>query len=125
MKKQEFIGCDASLEISLLEYGLIVSVNVHKDGSGTHFCVYKISDNSFGAGHMSENEVNGYIEGKEFMDASDIESFLNWTGTSKEEWLTYQMHTKLGDLLQYYGSENIFGTEYAPMTEKEVVKRYL
>jgi hypothetical protein len=123
--KQSFIGCDASLEISLLEYGLIVSENEHEDGSGTHFCVYKISDNSFGTGHMSEKEVNGYIEGKEFMNSDDIKSFLNWNGMTKEDWLKMEMHSKLGDLLQYWGSENIFGAEYSPMTEKEVTKRYL
>jgi len=124
MKKQTFYGTDVSLEISLLEYGLIVSNEEHEDGSGTHFCIYRQND-LFGCGHMSEEVVNGFIEGREFPDAKDIVSFLNWCGTTASIWLECNMAIKLQDLLNYWGSENIFGTDYSPMTEEEVKERWL
>lgn len=124
MKDLTFFGCDADLETSLFEYGLIVSNEEHEDGSGTHFCIYRQGE-MFGCGHMSEKEVNRYIEGKEFMDAHDIESFLSWLGLSKDEWLELSMAPKLQDLLSYWGSENVFGTDYCPMTEGEVKERWI
>jgi len=119
-----FKGTDASLEISLLEYGLIVSEQEHEDGSGTHFCVYRQGD-EFGTGHISEKQINGYVEGKEFMDENDIKEFLDWSGSTKEEWLAFSMESKLYDLLAYYGSLNIFGVEYSPMSEEEAKEMYL
>ena len=124
MNKQTFYGCDASNEISLFEYGLLVSNEEHEDGSGTHFCIYKQGE-GYGCGHMSESVVNGFIEGKEFMDEDDIEAFLSWLGLSKDEWLELSMAPKLQDLLQYWGSDNIFGTDYYPMTEEEGKERWL
>jgi hypothetical protein len=133
MKKLKFYGIDVSNEISLLEYGLLVSVDEHEDGSGTHFCVYRIDENHFGCGHVSEKEINGYIKGEEFMKDDDIKSFLEWLGYDTEDfmqldqlaWMERNLATKISDLLQYLGCENIFGTDYSPMTEKQAIKKYL
>ena len=71
--------------------------------------------------------MNGYIEGQEFMNEEDIKSFLEFCGYGEtpEDWKELDMAMKLQDLLSYWGSENIFGTDYYPMTEDEVKERWL
>ena len=125
MNTQTFSGIDASNEISLLEYGLLVSDEPNEDGSGTHFCIYRIDENNFDCGHISESEVNGYILGNEFPNENDINSFLSFVGIDKDGWINMQFVSKLYDLLQYFGYENIFGTAYSAMNTDEAKERYL
>lgn len=128
-QKLTFTGTDASLIISLLEYGLIVSNEENEDGSGTHFCVYHCSHPDggifFDTGHISEKQVDGYLQGKEFPTDSDIKAFLKWTGLSKQAWFAMPLVNKLHDLISYWGVENIMGTSYSPMTQQEAEERYL
>lgn len=128
-QKLTFHGIDSSNKISLLEYGLLVSDQQHEDGSGTYFCVYRVSHPDggswFDCGHISEKQVNGYIEGTEFPSDADIESFLSFNDMSKAQWLGLNFTHKLWDLLQYWGYENIMGTAYHPMPESEAVSLYL
>ena len=124
-QKLTFHGIVANLETSLLEYGLIMSNEKHEDGSGTQFVVYKMGDFGYGTGHISEEETNGYIEGKEWMSEQEIASFLSTEGTTKEEWLECSHALKLHSLINYYGYENIMGTDYSPITEKGAIKLYL
>jgi hypothetical protein len=125
MQNLTFVGTDNDLETSLLEYGLLVSNEEHEDGSGTHFCIYK-QNNAFGTGHISEKEINGYVEGKEFMKKKDITEFFSWSGTSgKKEWIALPLVTKIHELISYYGSENIFGVDYSPITEEKVKELFL
>ena len=123
--KQQFHGVDASNEISLLEYGLLLSNKPHEDNSGSYFAVYKVSDNCFDWGHLYPNEINGLIEGKEWANNKDIESFLSFVGQTKKEWLTNTLINKISDLIQYWGAENICGTSHNTMTEQEAKERYL
>lgn len=126
IQKLTFSGIDASKEISLLEYGLLVSDQLHLDGSNTRFVVYRINENHFDCGHISEEEINGYVFGKEFPNDEDIASFLSFVGEFKpEEWAKFTFQTKLHDLFSYWGYENIMGTSYYPMTEEEAKERYL
>lgn len=124
MKNLTFTGTDADLEISLFEQGLIVSNEEHKDGSGTHFVVYK-QGNGFGCGHVSEEEIDGYVQEQTFMSNKDIGNFLDFTGLSKKNWLASDMVHKLSDLLFYWGPVNIMGSDYNPMSEQEVTERFL
>ena len=119
-----FAGIDCSLEISLLEYGLIVSNEAHKDGSGTHFCVYKCNG-GYGTGHISEIDLNNLINGKDWADEEDINSFLSFVGMEKTDYLQTSFVNKLYDLISYWGADNIIGTEYYPITEEEAIARYL
>ena len=121
---KEFYGIDKSNDISLFEYGLLVSKDENEDGSETHFIIYKIDDDSFGTGHISEREINGYVEGKEFMDKKDIKSFLSFVGMKKKAWLKENMVNKLHDLLSYWGVQNIMGTDYFPWTEYYIRQEY-
>ncbi len=119
-----FCGIDSSLEISLLEYGLIVSNEVHDDGSGTHFCVYKCNG-GYGTAHVSEEDINNLINGKEWANEEDINSFLSFVGMKKTDYLQTSFVNKLYDLISYWGSDNCMGTDYYPMSEEEVITRYL
>lgn len=125
MKNLTFEGIDRDLEVSLFEYNVIASKEEHEDGSGTHFVVYKIDDDNYGTGHISEKTINGYIEGKEFMDAKDIRQFLRWSDSIKEDWLKQSFIQKLYDLILYLGYENIMGTDYSPVNKEFVIKKYL
>jgi len=119
-------GTDVSNEISLLEYGLLVSNESHEDGSGSHFCVYRV-DEGFDCGHIYPSDIVSLINGTDWMSEEDIVSFLEYTGCSdKDEFLGLPLVNQISDLLSYYGYENIFGSSYSqPMTEQEVTERYL
>ena len=125
--KYTFVGIDKDLEISLREYGLLVSVEPNEDGSGTHFIIYRngCNDEMYGTGHISEETINGYMQGKEFMDANSIEDVLNFVGEELEDWFKHPFVTKLHDLISYWGSDNIMGTDYYPNTYEEVMKNWI
>lgn len=125
MENITFYGIDTSNEISLLDYGLLVSNEEHEDGSKTHFCIYKIMDDNFGCGHFSEETINGFVLGKEFLNDKDLDGFLNYCGCTKDEFLDLNLAQKMTDLISYWGIDNICGTDYNPMTEREVTQRYL
>ena len=123
--KKKFNGVDRCNETSLLEYGLLVYSEKHKDGSGSQFCVYKIDENSFGCGHIYENDINQLLKGEDWADSESLNEFFEYINSNVNDFLTHSLIDKLSDLKNYYGVENIFGSDYSPMSEKEVVKRYL
>jgi hypothetical protein len=123
--KFSFHGTDADNETSLLEYGLLVSNELHEDGSGTQFCVYRIDENHFGTGHYKESEFDAIIKGEEWANEEDINGFLSFVGTDKNEWLNLSFVNKMSDLINYWGIENICGTDYCPLTENEAKEKYL
>jgi hypothetical protein len=116
---KKFIGTDADLETSLFEYGVICKP-MPKD---EYFCIYN-QNGLYATGYVKEHELNALICGTEWMSKKDIKSFLAFTGMEKNEWFELSFIHKLSDLLNYYGSENILGTDYSPMTEKEIRKLY-
>ena len=125
MKDLTFEGIDKDLETSLFEYNVIASKEEHEDGSGTHLVVYKINDDNYGTGHISEKQLNGYVLGDEFPDAKDIRGFLRWSDSIKEDWLKQSFIQKLYDLISYWGYENIMGVDYSPVNKEFVINNYL
>ena len=127
--KYTFIGTDESLEISLKEYGVIASNELHEDGSGTHFVIYTAwrgePEDLYGCGHISEEQIDAYMLGKEFMDDADIQSVLNFLGEELDEWFKRRFITKLHDLISYWGSDNIMGTDYNPATYDKVMENWI
>jgi hypothetical protein len=116
---KKFIGTDACLETSLFEYGAICKP-MPKD---EYFCIYN-KNGMFATSYVKEHELNALICGTEWMTNKDISEFIEFTGGTKEEWFELPFIHKLTDLIRYYGSENILGTDYSPMTEKEIRKLY-
>lgn len=103
-------GIDADLNESLFEYGLIVSYDLENN---EYFCIYQNGEN-FYPGTIEKKEINNLIEGNEWMDEEDINDFLSFVGMTKNEWVNSSIENKIHDLYQYYGPENIFGTNYGP-----------
>jgi hypothetical protein len=128
MKNLTFVGTDVNLEISLLEYGLIVA-NVTADYPDEYFTVYRSPHSEepmFGTGYVRESELDAIIDGKEWMSADDVTEFLSFTGNSNEsEWKQLPFVIKLSDLISYYGTDNVIGTDYNPITEEEAIELYL
>ena len=97
-----FEGIDASLEISLEEYGLAVKAN-HSEVDN-HFVLFK---NSYGLWDWAQGTETNLTSA--FNDWIDKPAFLSFVGCDETEWLKCSLATKLSDLVGYYGTDNIFG----------------
>ena len=115
---QGYTGIDASLDISLLEYGLAWVVNEHcnQDKNEYHF-IYGIDwvENS----EMSTVDCctfdHGYMTFADFKDMleswANEDSFFNSIDSNKAE-LLERFPVSVYDLMSYYGYENVFGSCY-------------
>lgn len=126
---EHMFGTDASNEISLLEYGLLVApakvVNPeqsHEDDE--YFCVYRVTPDAFDTGYIRISELDKLINGEDWMKQSDIDSFLSTFGISKEDWLQLSPVNKISDMCSL-GVENIFGSSYDTVDEDFVRGTYL
>ncbi len=133
MKNLTFTGIDVNLETSLFEYGLILSNELNPDGSGTQFAVYLCGYNKEGepmyeTGHYLEEETNNLLRGRDWMKGKDIGNFLEYVGQGDDVdgYIQETTHVaRLYDLIAYFGTENIMGSNYNAMTQEEVRERYL
>lgn len=104
LEKAGYTGCDVSLSISLLEYGMAWK----KEGKDYKF-LYRFEPvaNLFDWGCLNKNtEVF-----KEFswIGEKDWNSIFSYLGTSREEWSKRELPDQISDLYRYWGAENIFG----------------
>jgi len=123
METNHFYGIDKSIDISILEYGVLVSKEPHEDNN--YLIIYGV--NNYGDGYqsfatilLSEQEVNSKIEESWF----DKKLFLDYCGMNETEWLSLNMANKMRDLIAYYGCENICGVSYSTFDEDEL-RQYL
>ena len=103
--EEGYTGVDASLYISLYEYGLIWK----ETSSGEYNFIYGINSEDdeysfFDYGFMSIKDWDNMLNDSWF-DLKAVESF-----SGGELSFPYDVHT----VLQYYGYENIFGGSYYP-----------
>ena len=116
-------GVDRDIHTSLLEYNFILTHDMpdckEKD---EWFVLYRIGKNAFGWSYIREHELDAIIKGEEWAHQKDIEGFLSFVGSSKTDWLNYNVVTKLSDLISYWGFDNILGTEYDPMNVKAALR---
>ena len=110
-------GIDVSNEISLYEYGLLVSKTVDTDNQ--YHVVFGVSvDDSgnydaFDTGWVSESEIDQLLTDKNTW--VEVDKFVSYIDISLQEWLDLSIVNKLSDLIQYYGCENILGSCYSSM----------
>jgi len=112
-------GLDASMDISIIEYGLAwkkIKVAPFRIGDKYHY------DYHFWYGIKTDNNGN-YTRFdwadipvkcdvfREF-DWVDWDSFLSFVGLEKTDWKKLPLPQKIANLIHYYGHENIFGTSY-------------
>lgn len=101
-----FEGADASLEISLAEYGLAWCID--PDDEEMLF-VYSLGR---GDGSFDRAGFDPEIDFKSEFDWVGWDDLLATVGMSWEEWGELPMPWKIGDLVMYYGVENVFGSSY-------------
>ena len=112
-----FEGIDASLEISLFEYGVICK-HTPKDYPDEYRVIYGVEVDEQGNYNLvdstwkRESELDNLIQGKEWMSKDAVDSFLRTCGTSLGDWLELSFITKLHDLVSYFGFMDILGSVY-------------
>lgn len=119
----EWEGVDANLEISLFEYGFVASQPEEKDYSDEWFVIYKIDNNNFGTGWIREAELNNIVSGNDWANEEDVQKFLSFVGQDFNSWLNSTFINKMSDVINYWGVDNIMGTEYSPMDKEEALQK--
>ncbi len=112
LKKEGYNGPDASLDISLFEYGIawktideqILFIYQIQAGDGRDK-VAKFERVFFNATLNVYHEFN-------WIKSEDWNTFYNSFGTSKELWDELPLPMKIYDLFNQFGYENIFGSSY-------------
>ena len=104
-------GIDASIEISLGEYGF-----AWKEVGGDYHIYYGIAcdDNGdytrFDWADIPKN--TGVRKEFDWITENDWQYFLGFTGFTEEEFLEQPLPYKIWDLYRYFGYLNIFGESY-------------
>lgn len=119
-KYAEFIGIDVSIEISLLEYGLIIRKNLD------------VKENEYEYQYIVKNELGFFVGGvdEKFIDEkiTDLtdDSFYKSIGCSYFHFLQLPIVQRISDLLSYYGYDEIFGYGIwdTPMTVEQINERF-
>ena len=114
---KKYEGVDSDLLTSLEEYGFVARP-ITVDYDDEYFVIYKIDKNQYGSGHVRESELDAIVNGTEWASEEDVDSMLETTGSSKEEWMNLSFISKLSDLISYWGTENVIGTDYYPNDKK-------
>lgn len=107
LEKAGFTGPDASLDVSLYEYGL----------------AYKVTNNEILFIYGTQYGYNEYIRFDRCTIKTDIDiqEEYNWAdlpavhstiGYSNKDWNALPLEQQITDLLNYYGYENVFGSSY-------------
>jgi hypothetical protein len=110
---KKYQGTDADLETSLEEYGFVARP-ITVDYDDEYFVIYKMGDNQYGSGHIRETDLDNIVRGSEWADEDDIKSLLDFVGLTKEEWFELPFTHKFSDLVSYWGTDNVIGTDYYP-----------
>jgi len=118
-----FEGIDKSLEISLFEYGVLVSIK--PDEENEYCIIYRTQVgedsicNEFDVSHMSEKELISKTQEEWFM----LDDFLATSDTNYDDWIVgTSMAAKVSDMISYYSYQDIFGISYDPFDKKQTIK---
>lgn len=108
----EWQGVDADLETSLFEYGFVAKQLAERDYDDEWFVMYKIDDDNFDTGHITEQMLNDIVLGNEWADEAETHSFLQTMGSeTAQDWVdSNSFITKMSDVLSYWRYANIMGT---------------
>lgn len=115
---KDYKGVDGSLEVSLFDYGLIWHKNKYCKQDEYYF-IYDThtTDNEgnklFGSAYLSKQDLISMFD--DWASKSDIESF---TGQSFDAWIE-SFPSCVYDMVQYYGTDDVLGTDYNPQPIKE------
>ena len=107
LEQAGFTGPDASLDVSLFDYGL----------------AYKVTNDEILFIYGTQYRYNEYIrfdrctiktniDIQEEYDWADLPAVHSTMGYSAKDWNALPLEQQMTDLLNYYGYENIFGSSY-------------
>ena len=102
-----FTGPDASLDISLFEYGLAYKVTDKE--------ILFIYGTQYGYDEYTRFDrctIDTDINIAEEYDWADLKAVHASHGYSAKDWNALPLEQKITDLLRYYGYENVFGSSY-------------
>jgi hypothetical protein len=108
LSSQGFHGVDTSLETSLFEYGL-----VWKDTGIETLFIYGIF-NTVDGNYVTFDRmfIQNDCDVEAEYDWVDFENLMGFVGMEIEDWRALPLPRKIFDLVNYYGSDSIFGTSY-------------
>lgn len=121
IEKIQLDGADVNIEISLLEYGIawfkkaneitfIYGTDIDEKGDCSNFC-------------LSSFDLNTNV--KEYFDFVNWQSFCNYAGIDEIALNEMPIEQVILPLLNYEGSDNIFGSHYADgLTFDELKEEY-
>jgi len=109
LDKEGYKGIDASVEISLFEYGIAI-----KEIGESYNIIYGINQNDkrfnkFDQIFMKKDDINNFINNNDWIKKDE---FFSYTGITEKNYQSLDILNKIYDLFQYYGAENIFGCNY-------------
>ena len=116
-ENQGYTGIDASLDISLFEYGIAWHINDECTQENEYHFIYGVQ--VYENAEMSSIDYctfdHGYLTLDDFKDMLDSwannDGFYSCHDTSKNE-LINRFPYSVYDLMSYYGFENVFGSCY-------------
>lgn len=113
LKNEGYEGIDASLEISLFEYGLVWIKNPKEPPD--YLFIYGVgADESSNYNMFDHAHIPIDTDPLTEWDWANFDDVASCAGTSKEEFLKGSLPMIIFDLIMYYGHENIFGSSYYP-----------
>jgi hypothetical protein len=120
-KRKTWYGNDVNKSISLFEQGLLVRY-VSKEKGWECLYLSGINPNKFSIGWTSEEILEETLTTA--WAKKDLDFFLRCSGCTWEEWLAFDMASRISDFTGYFGELNLFGDDYwGGYTVKEICKR--
>jgi len=115
-------GIDADLATSLFEYGLIWKKGIEGHENDYHF-IFGVGVNNYdeynlfdwGDLDINTNVINEF----NWIDDDDWKQVFRFVGLDKNEFFDRDLPFIVYDLVQYFGTINIFGGSYYPFKIKE------
>ena len=115
-KHEDLAGTDINIDISLKEYGIAW---IESESSTLFY--YGVDHNGSEFDRFDFCSIDNDTDIKSDFNWADFPSIQFCVGLSDAEWETLPLTSKIGDMLAYYGFENIFGaTCYEGLTYDEI-----
>jgi len=106
---KELQGGDVDLEISLLEYGLLIGKNSQCTELDEWFVIARYG-NAFTIGYLTESFIIGLMNGSEsWFVPNDV---LKCCDQTLEEFSDMAFVNQLSSVIDYYGVDDILGSSY-------------
>lgn len=127
---QFMFGTDASSEVSLLNYGVLIAPAATvapelKHADDEFFVVYDMGGNTYGRGYIEISTLDDMVQCKDGLltvEARDL--FLETFEISLEDWLKQPPQNKIQDAF-YFGADSIMSVEYGAVSKDEAIRIYL